>query len=93
MFPSAVLALGKRGVLDSRSSKGADSPPLFSPFASQVIAACPKKNGLILVCNIGGTLEPTGPSEFGRQSRSLTAAYELVQAGFKNIKVGPPVSQ
>lgn len=58
-----------------------------------MIAACPKKNGLILVCNIGGTLEPTGPSEFGRQSRSLTAAYELVQAGFKNIKVGPSASQ
>lgn len=56
-------------------------------FLEEVIAACPKKNGLILVCNIGGTLEPTGPSEFGRQSRSLTAAYELVQAGFKNIKV------
>jgi len=52
-----------------------------------VVAACPRKNGLILVCNIGGTLQPTGPSEFGRQSRSLTAAYELVQAGFKNIKV------
>ena len=28
-----------------------------------------------------------GPSEFGRQSRSLTAAYELVQAGFSNIKI------
>ncbi|EFN53658.1 hypothetical protein CHLNCDRAFT_136402 [Chlorella variabilis] len=57
-------------------------------FIEQVSAAVPKKSGgMILVCNIGGTLEPTGPSEFGRQSRSLTAAYELVQAGFSNIKV------
>lgn len=28
-----------------------------------------------------------GPSEWGRQSRSLTAAYELIQSGFTNIKV------
>lgn len=29
-----------------------------------------------------------GPSEWGRQSRSLTAAYNLIQSGFTNIKVG-----
>ncbi|PSC67375.1 rhodanese-like domain-containing chloroplastic [Micractinium conductrix] len=57
-------------------------------FLAQVAAAQPKKNGgVILVCNVGGSLTPTGPSEFGRQSRSLTAAYELVQAGYSNIKV------
>lgn len=42
---------------------------------------------LVLYCNIGGTLEPTGPSEFGQQSRSLTAAYELLRAGYSNVKV------
>ena len=110
---------------------GAERVPLCLMLARcmracvQVSAAVPKKSGgMILVCNIGGTLEPTGerdaaeskehcraaighdllhgqccvphlsgcvffagPSEFGRQSRSLTAAYELVQAGFSNIKV------
>lgn len=57
-------------------------------FLEQVAAAVPKRSGgCLLVCNIGGSLDPTGPSKFGRQSRSLTAAYELVQAGFKNVKI------
>ncbi|KAL4430353.1 hypothetical protein ABPG77_002159 [Micractinium sp. CCAP 211/92] len=57
-------------------------------FVEEVAAAAPKKNGgIILVCNIGGSLDKTGPSEWGRQSRSLTAAYELIQSGFTNIKV------
>ncbi|KAL4419871.1 hypothetical protein ABPG75_006969 [Micractinium tetrahymenae] len=57
-------------------------------FVDEVAAAVPKKNGgCILVCNIGGSLDKTGPSEWGRQSRSLTAAYELIQNGFTNIKV------
>lgn len=57
-------------------------------FVEEVAAVARKKNaGCIVVCNIGGSLKPTGPSEFGRQSRSLTAAYELLQAGFSNIKV------
>lgn len=30
------------------------------PNLAQVAAACPRKNGLILVCNIGGSLTPTG---------------------------------
>lgn len=57
-------------------------------FVDEVAAAAPKKNGgIILVCNIGGSLDKTGPSEWGRQSRSLTAAYNLIQSGFTNIKV------
>lgn len=28
-----------------------------------------------------------GPSEYGQQTRSLTAAYELVQSGYTNISV------
>ena len=47
-----------------------------------------KKNAnIVLYCNIGGQLEPWGSSEDGRQSRSLTAAFELYNNGFKNVRV------
>lgn len=57
----------------------------FNPnFFEEIEATVGDKNKQIVVyCNIGGSLEPTGPSEFGRQSRSLTAAYELIRAGYK----------
>ncbi|KAL4534462.1 hypothetical protein Ndes2526B_g05400 [Nannochloris sp. 'desiccata'] len=56
----------------------------FDEFETEV----PRKNEtVILYCNIGGTLDPTGPSEFGQQSRSLSAAYELLRAGYKNVQV------
>ena len=44
-----------------------------------------KKTPIVVYCNIGGTLEPTGPSEFGKQSRCLSAAYELQRNGYKNV--------
>ena len=46
-----------------------------------------KRKDVIVCCNVGGTLEPTGPSEFGRQSRSLTAAYELLRVGYTKVRV------
>ncbi len=47
-----------------------------------------KKNAdIVLYCNIGGQLEPWGNSQDGRQSRSLTAAYELYQNGYKKVRV------
>lgn len=47
-----------------------------------------KKNAdIVLYCNIGGQLESWGNSEDGRQSRSLTAAFELYNAGFKKVRV------
>lgn len=55
-------------------------------FLSEFEAAVPAKDkSVVLVCTIGGTLEPTGPSEFGRQSRSLTAAFELINAGWTKV--------
>lgn len=33
------------------------------------------KKKVVLVCTLGGSLEPYGPSEFGQQTRSLMAAY------------------
>ncbi|XP_024518495.1 rhodanese-like domain-containing protein 14, chloroplastic isoform X2 [Selaginella moellendorffii] len=57
-----------------------------------------KNKKVIVLCSIGGTLltyvERTGPKAkkfkdperfFGRQSRSLKAAYELQEAGFTNV--------
>jgi hypothetical protein len=44
-----------------------------------------KETGIVLCCKMGGTLEPRG--SIGVQSRSLIAAYELVQAGFGMIRV------
>ena len=57
-------------------------------FFEEFEAAVPdKRKGAVIYCNIGGTLEPTGPSKFGQQSRSLTAAYELTRAGYKSVQV------
>lgn len=55
------------------------NPDFFTEFEQLVPD---KRSRIILYCNIGGSLEPTGPSEFGQQSRSLTAAYELLRAGY-----------
>ena len=46
-----------------------------------------KSADILLYCNIGGQLEPWGNSEDGRQSRSLTAAFELYNNGFKKVRV------
>jgi rhodanese-related sulfurtransferase len=53
-------------------------------FVKQAAAAAPRKQ-VSVFCNTGGSLfDPTyKPSAFGQQSRSLSAAYELVKAGFK----------
>lgn len=63
----------------------------FNPdFYNEIQTAVPNKGkGLILYCNVGGTLDPTGPSKFGQQSRSLAAAYELIRFGYdgKSIQI------
>eukprot|EP00887_Chlorella_sp_A99_P002942 scaffold24.g2942.t1 len=57
-------------------------------FLAQVEAAAPNKGTpVILYCQIGGSLEPWGSCEWGRQSRSLTAAYELLQADYRSVQV------
>jgi hypothetical protein len=57
-------------------------------FLAEVEAATRNKRAaIVLYCNIGGSLEPTGASKWGRQSRSLTAAYDLQGAGFSNVTV------
>jgi rhodanese-related sulfurtransferase len=56
----------------------------FNPhFYDQVAASVDKMKGAVIVCNYGGTLLPLG--EGGRQSRSIHAAYELVEQGYSSI--------
>ena len=40
---------------------------------------------IVLVCWTGGTLEESRNFPLGKQSRSLTAAYQLVRAGYRNV--------
>jgi len=42
---------------------------------------------VILVCGIGGTLEADGSYPYGRRSRSLEAAYYLLQEGFRDVSI------
>lgn len=47
-----------------------------------------KGAGMVVCCQIGGTLEPTkSNTNLGIQSRSLIAAYQLVKLGYKGIRV------
>ena len=59
-------------------------------------AGLKKSDTIIVACTLGGTLDtmirvegkkpfPDKDRTFGRESRSLKAAYELVQAGYKNV--------
>lgn len=65
---------------------GTEYNPEFVNEVNEVTGG--KKNAdILLYCNIGGQLEPWGNSEDGRQSRSLTAAFELFNAGFKKVRV------
>lgn len=47
-----------------------------------------KEAGVVVCCQMGGTLEPTkSNSNLGIQSRSLVAAYQLVKAGYSGVRV------
>ena len=56
---------------------------------AEVLEVADRDVGVVLCCNLGGQLEPRSqePGLVGIQSRSLVAAYELMNAGFKEIKV------
>ncbi|DBB01063.1 TPA: hypothetical protein ACH3X1_000962 [Trebouxia sp. C0004] len=58
----------------------------FNPdFYKDIEAAVDKQKGAVLVCGVGGILEPLGRG--GRQSRSLMAAYELASSGYKKVSI------
>lgn len=41
---------------------------------------------IVVICNTGGSLESSVNFEYGKQSRSLMAAYEMVTFGYKKIR-------
>lgn len=58
----------------------------FNPnFFDDIEGAVNKSKGAVLVCGVGGVLEPLGKG--GRQSRSLMAAYELASSGYQKVSV------
>eukprot|EP00250_Pteridium_aquilinum_P024841 c29683_g1_i1 orf=126-995(-) len=76
---------------------GTERNPLFIEKALEAVGG-DKTKKVVVMCSIGGTLqtfvERKGPKAkkfadpermFGRQSRSLKAAYELQEAGFANV--------
>lgn len=75
-------------------------------FREDAKALLPRNKTLIVACDLGGTLstEVFGPDKrkvcrndpdraFGRESRSLKAAYELMEAGFKVVHLQGGVPQ
>jgi len=43
--------------------------------------------GIVIVCGLGGVMEVTAGGSTAVQSRSLIAAYELLDAGYKRLRV------
>ena len=54
---------------------------------AEVAEIVDKDTGIVLCCNLGGDLKPPENGVPGVQSRSLVAAYELVNEGYGPIKV------
>eukprot|EP00212_Chloropicon_laureae_P002692 CAMPEP_0197485130 /NCGR_PEP_ID=MMETSP1311-20131121/123_1 /TAXON_ID=464262 /ORGANISM="Genus nov. species nov., Strain RCC856" /LENGTH=239 /DNA_ID=CAMNT_0043027787 /DNA_START=117 /DNA_END=836 /DNA_ORIENTATION=- len=56
-------------------------------FEEEVLRAVPDKDAeIIVLCNTGGTLEESINFKFGKQSRSLMAAYEMVGLGYTKVR-------
>ena len=49
-------------------------------FMTKLREAGAGKKGVILACEAGGTTRPTPSFQFGKSSRSLTAAFRYVEA-------------
>ncbi|KAK3238241.1 hypothetical protein CYMTET_51729 [Cymbomonas tetramitiformis] len=56
-------------------------------FIAEMRKAASQGDRIVLMCAIGGTIEPTRNLKNGRQSRALTAAYMLYANGYKNVEV------
>ncbi|GLC59643.1 hypothetical protein PLESTB_001517300 [Pleodorina starrii] len=67
-------------------SQGTEANPNFLSEVRQLVAD-PESTPVVLYCNLGGSLEPTKNDRNGQQTRSMVAAYELIQGGFKNVSV------
>lgn len=63
------------------------SQPWCASRAAEVAEVVEKDSGIVLCCNLGGDLKPPQDGVPGVQSRSLVAAYELVNDGYTSVKV------
>ena len=55
-------------------------------FESEMKEAAGFDDEIVVVCNTGGSLENSVNFEFGKQSRSLMAAYEMLNFGYKKLR-------
>lgn len=66
-------------------SNGTEANP---DFVEEVAAVAGRGKPVVLICNLGGSLDPDyQPSKDGQQSRSLMAAYELYCSGYSKLSV------
>lgn len=56
-------------------------------FVPKVLELLEKKKGLLMLCEVGGTLEPTVSFPTGKTSRSLQAAFRALEAGVEQGRV------
>lgn len=79
---------------------GSDATERNTDFRKEALELLPRNKILIVACDLGGQLDTNvyGPGNrkvcrddpdraFGRESRSLKAAFELMEAGFPANKV------
>ena len=56
-------------------------------FVERVVELAAKKKGLLMLCEVGGSLDPTASFPTGKTSRSLQAAFRALEAGVEEKKV------
>ncbi|GMH40204.1 hypothetical protein BSKO_08108 [Bryopsis sp. KO-2023] len=64
-----------------------DGTEMNEEFLEEVADVASKEDPIILVCGMGGSLDKTSYFENGTPTRSLIAAYELVQNGYQDVRV------
>lgn len=70
-----------------RFAKPWHSPPTLNDAVHVLSRDCAAGKGVILACEIGGTLIPSTNFQTGKVSRSLKAAYAMLAAGYPLDKV------
>lgn len=85
----------KKVVMASIAQKATEREPAFAANVERVVGG--KRKKIVVMCSSGGTLstiarvERSGKQandpdkQFGRETRSLKACYELMQAGFSDV--------
>lgn len=67
--------------------QGTEVNPEFAADVQRLLAEAPPGQALVLYCAQGGVLESTPSLKNGWQTRSLIAAYDLLQAGVRGLSV------